>query len=83
MALNSAYRRRVGLDIHQAHLCATRQTLHCCPRHPIADGAHGGQKCAHSSMGCTRRSRWKTALSRRVISRYAYNSRRGGSCREP
>ena len=34
MALNSAYRRCVGLDIHQAHLCATRQTLHCCPPAP-------------------------------------------------
>jgi hypothetical protein len=80
MALNSAFRRRVGANVHQSHRSAARQTLHSCPRHPLLTEPAGGQKCAHSSYP---RSRWKTALSRRAISGYAYNSRRGGSCREP
>lgn len=35
MALNSAYRRRVGANVHQAHLGAARQTLHSRPGTPF------------------------------------------------
>jgi hypothetical protein len=44
---NSAYHRRVGANVRQAHLSAARQTLHSCPRHaaPLNE-AHGGQKSA-------------------------------------
>ena len=51
--LNAAYRRPIGANIGQAHLSAACQTLHSCPRHPLLTEPPGGQKCAHSSMGCT------------------------------
>jgi hypothetical protein len=36
MALNSAFRRRVGANTHQAHLTAARQALlHSRPRHTL------------------------------------------------
>src|SRR4051794_29959181 len=44
--LDCERRRRLDANVQQAHLRATRQTLHNCPRHPIAEGAHGDQKCA-------------------------------------
>jgi hypothetical protein len=53
--LNAAYRRPIGANVYQAHLSAACQTLHSCPpRHPLLTEPPGGQKCAHSSMGCTR-----------------------------
>jgi hypothetical protein len=44
--LNCERRRRVGANVHQAHLSAARQTLHSCPPAPRSPerSSHGSQK---------------------------------------